>query len=160
MRRSELEVTDINGIEEILLQCKTCHIAMVDNGSPYLVPMSYGYKIFDDKKLELYFHSASEGRKIDVLKRNNKVCFELSCEGSPVNSETPCSSGYYFSSVIGFGEVEFLDDIEGKSNALSFMYKHQTGKNAVFSAEQVKNVSVFRIVSTDFTGKKKQRPHK
>jgi len=41
MRRKDREITDINGIEEILLQCKTCHVAMVDDGTPYVVPLSY-----------------------------------------------------------------------------------------------------------------------
>jgi nitroimidazol reductase NimA-like FMN-containing flavoprotein (pyridoxamine 5'-phosphate oxidase superfamily) len=45
MIRKDREVTDINSIEEILKQCKTCHVAMVDDGLPYVVPLSYGYKI-------------------------------------------------------------------------------------------------------------------
>ena len=158
MRRSDREITDINGIEEILLRCKTCHIAMVDDGMPYAVPMSYGYKISDKKKLELYFHSAPEGRKIDVLKRNNRVCFELSCEGEAVHSETPCNSGYYYSSVIGFGEAEFIEDAESKSDALSIMFKHQTGKDVSFNVEQVNSVCVFKIISADYTGKMKPKP--
>jgi len=40
MRRKDREVTDINEIEEILNQCKTCHVAMVDSGAPCVVPLS------------------------------------------------------------------------------------------------------------------------
>ena len=36
MRRKDREVTDIKGVEEILLLCKTCHVAMVDDGAPYV----------------------------------------------------------------------------------------------------------------------------
>ena len=158
MRRKDREVTDITGIEEILSQCKTCHVAMVDEGSPYVVPLSYGYKILKGNVLELYFHSALEGRKIDVLKRNNKVCFEVSYEGEPVNSETPCNSGYYFASVIGFGEAVFIEGNDEKNEALSVMFKHQAGREVTFTAEQIKSVCVFKIVSSDFTGKKKPRP--
>ena len=158
MRRNDREVTDIKGIEEILQECKTCHIAMVDRGTPYVVPLSYGYKILDGNVLELYFHSALEGRKLEVLKRNNKVCFEMSYEGEPVHSETPCNSGYYFASVIGFGEAVFIEDIGEKYEALSVMFKHQTGKDVVFTAEQAGSVCVFKVVSSDFTGKKKSQP--
>jgi len=42
------------------------------------------YFWYKENVLELYFHSATEGRKLDVLKRNNKVCFEISYEGEPV----------------------------------------------------------------------------
>jgi nitroimidazol reductase NimA-like FMN-containing flavoprotein (pyridoxamine 5'-phosphate oxidase superfamily) len=160
MRRNDWEVTDMGGIEEILLQCKTCHVAMVDGGTPYVVPLSYGYNILEDGVLELYFHSAPEGRKLDVLKQNNNVCFEMSSEGEPVHSETPCNSGYYFASVIGFGEAVFIDDPEEKREALSAMFRRQTGKDTAITAEQAESVCVFKIVSTDFTGKKKPRPSK
>jgi uncharacterized protein len=155
MRRKEREVTDINGIEEILIQCKTCHVAMVDDGLPYVVPLSYGYKILKGNALELYFHSAPEGRKLDVLKCNNKVCFEMAYEGEPAHSETPCNSGYYYASIIGFGEVVFLERTDEKGEALSVMFKHQTGRDVTFTAEQTKSVCVFKIVSREFTGKEK-----
>jgi nitroimidazol reductase NimA-like FMN-containing flavoprotein (pyridoxamine 5'-phosphate oxidase superfamily) len=158
MRRKDREITDMNGIEEILLQCKTCHVAMVDEDLPYVVPLSYGYQILNGNMLELHFHSALKGRKLDILKHNNKVCFEMSYEGELVHTETPCDSGYYFASVIGYGEVVFIEDIDEKCKSLSIMTKHQTGEDATFTAEQAKSVCVFKIVSTDFTGKKKPKP--
>ena len=158
MRRNDREITDITKIEEILHACKTCHVAMVNDGAPYLVPLSYGYKLLANNVLELYFHSASEGRKLDILRRNNMVCFEVSREGEPVHSETPCDSGYYFASVIGFGEAVFVNDTNEKREALTNMFRHQTGKNGTITAEQAENVLVFKIVSTDFTGKGKPCP--
>lgn len=153
MRRNDREVTDISGIEDILLQCKTCHVAMVDDGAPYVVPLSYGYKFLDGNTLELYFHSALEGRKIDILKRNHKVCFEMSYEGEPIHSDIPCNSGYCYASVIGFGKAVFIWDADEKCDALSIMFKHQARKNIDFTAEQAEAVCVFKIVSMDFTGK-------
>ena len=158
MRRSDREVKDINGVEEILRQCKTCHVAMVDNGLPYVVPLSYGYRFPDENTLELYFHSALEGRKLDILRRNKKVCFEMSHEGEPVHAETPCNSGYYYVSVIGFGEAVIIEDTNEKCEALSIMFKHQAGRNVTFTAVQTESVCVFKIVSSDFAGKKKPRP--
>jgi len=157
MLRKDREVTDIDEIEEILLKCRTCHVAMIDSGTPYVVPLSYGYVIIDGTILELYFHSALEGKKIDVLKRNNKVCFEISYEGEPVHSESPCNSGYYYASVIGFGEAVFIEDADEKCNALSVIAVHHTGKAASFTAKQAETVCVFKIISTVCTGKKKPR---
>jgi len=157
MRRKDRQVTDIYGIEDILKQCRTAHVAMVDNGSPYVVPLSYGYKIINGNVLELYFHSAPEGRKLDVLKRNNKVCFEMAQKGEPVHSDNPCKAGYYYASIIGFGEAVFIEQEEEKGDALSIMVKHQSGKDVRFTAEQTKGVCVFKIVSKEFTGKKKKK---
>ena len=159
MRRKDREVTDINEIEKILFQSKTCHVAMVNDGVPYVVPLSYGYKILDGKLLELYFHSAMEGKKIEILKKNNKVCFEMAYEGEPVHSDTPCNSGYYIASVIGYGITIFIDDADKKCEALSIMFKHQTGKEVTFTASHVENICVFKVISSDFTGKRKPTPN-
>ena len=158
MRRRDREVSGIDGIEEILLLCKTCHVAMIDGGAPYIVPLSYGYSILEGNVLELYFHSAPSGRKLDILRRSNKVCFEMAYEGEPVHTESPCNSGYYYSSVIGSGSVEFIDDPYEKCRALSVMFRHQSGKDVIFTAEQADSVCVFKIISADFTGKKKNHP--
>ena len=158
MRRKDREISDLNAIEVILLQCRTCHVAMVDEGAPYVTPLSYGYTIQAGNLLELYFHSAAEGRKLDILRRNNQVCFEMSYEGEPINVANPCNSGYYFASVIGFGAVEFLEDPAEKCQALSLIFKHQTGQDLTFTPEQAHSVRVFKIASKDFTGKKKAKP--
>jgi nitroimidazol reductase NimA-like FMN-containing flavoprotein (pyridoxamine 5'-phosphate oxidase superfamily) len=158
MRRNDREVKGREEIEDIILQCKTCHVAMVDDGTPYIVPLSFGHR-FIGGRLELYFHSAHEGRKISILKKNNRVCFEMSDEGEPLFPEVPCKSGYFYASVIGNGEAFFIEDAAEKCDALSIMFKHQSGRDVVFTPEQAGTVCVFKIVSSDFTGKKKPRPN-
>lgn len=158
MRRRDREVTEVNEIEEIIKQCKTCHIAMVDDGVPYVVPLNFGY-ILNENALTLYFHSAHEGKKLDILHKNSKVCFEMSYEGQPFHTETPCNSGYYFSSIIGFGNVEFVEEVNEKCKALSLLMKHQADRNVEFNEAQANSVCVFKISSTDFTGKRKPMPN-
>lgn len=158
MRRKDREVTHLDEIKEILKSCKTCHVAMVDEGKPYVIPLSFGYEMIDDE-LSLYFHCAKEGRKIDILHRNNSVCFEMCCEGEPINAhKTPCNSGFYFASVIGYGKVEFITDINEKIKALTLLVKHQAGIDAQFTERQAEAVCILKIVSNDFTGKRKLRP--
>lgn len=155
MRRKDREVTDVLGLKEILDMCKTCHVAMVDNGKPYVVPLSFGYRLLEDGTLELYFHSAKEGRKMDILRNNPLVCFEMSQEGETVHADTPCNSGYYYSSLIGNGEVCFLNEVQEKCGALSRMFYQQTGQEIEFQEKQAETVCVYKIVSRDFTGKRK-----
>jgi nitroimidazol reductase NimA-like FMN-containing flavoprotein (pyridoxamine 5'-phosphate oxidase superfamily) len=157
MRRKDWEVTDINEIMSIIGKCRVCHLAMTDKGLPYIVPLSYGY-MFNGNTLTLYFHSAAEGRKIDILKENSSVCFEMSCEGELGLFENPCNSGYYYESVIGSGRVDFVEDVDEKCMALSLLMKHQTKRDFVFNEKQANSVCVFKVVSTDFTGKKKPNP--
>jgi len=65
MRRKDKEIKEIKDIEEILHKATVCRVAMVSNNSPYIVPLNFGYK---DRCL--YFHSAGEGKKLDILREN------------------------------------------------------------------------------------------
>ena len=156
MRRGDREVTDLRNIEEIIKKCKTCHIAMVDNGLPYIVPMSFGYK-FVNNRLNIYLHCAYEGRKVDILKTNPNVCFEMSLEGEPIHSSIPCNSGYYYESAIGTGNVMFVEDVSEKCMALTYIVKQQTDKEYVFTKQQSDSVCVFKVEVETLTGKRKPK---
>ena len=156
MRRKDREVTDIKVITSILDMCKTVSVAMMDEEMPYIVPLSYGYE-FKDDSLVLYLHCAKEGRKLDILKRNNKVCFSIFNEGEPLYAQTPCNSGYYYSSIIGNGLAEFIEDADEKRYALKKMFEHQAGQSVEFTKEQAETVCVFQIICNDYTGKVKPK---
>lgn len=159
MRRKDREVTDIREIEQIIRGSKVCHVAMADDGKPYLVPMNFGYEL-KNGILTLYFHCAKEGRKLDILKKNNNVCFEMCIEGEPVYAkETPCKSGYYYQSVIGNGKMELVSDVQEKCKGLSLLMKQVADVEVVFQEAQADTVFVLKITSEDFTGKKKQPPY-
>lgn len=85
-------------------------IALSDNNNPYMVPMNFGYK---DRYL--YLHSSPEGRKIEILKENNKVSFGVEIKTELVKSESACNWGMKYMSVIGEGYAEFLEDSKRKS---------------------------------------------
>lgn len=156
MRRKDREITDIHVITDMLDQCKTACVAMMDREVPYVIPLSYGYEMKEDA-LVLYFHCAKEGRKIDILKYDNRVCFTIFNEGEPLYTETPCNSGYYYSSIIGNGVAEFIENSADKQYALNKMFAHQSGKDIAFTETQADSVCVFKIVSKDFTAKQKMK---
>lgn len=157
MRRQDRAVTELSEIKNILDRCKTASVAMIDKDIPYVLPLSYGYELQDDGSLVLYFHGAKEGRKIDVLKQNNQVCFTIFSEGEPLHAEVPCDSGYYYASIIGNGVAEFIEDSAEKRFALAKMFERQTGRQVQFTEGQASSVCVFKIVSKDYTGKQKTR---
>jgi len=156
MRRKDRAVTNLDEIAAILALCKTCHLAMNDNGMPYVVPLSFGSE-FNNGIITLYFHSAYEGRKIDILRRNNAVCFEMCDEGEPFSIGTPCNSGYYYSSLIGFGKAVFVTDPTEKCRALTCLMRQQSDAAVAFTPAQAETVCVFKVVTSDFTGKHKPK---
>ena len=91
MRRKDREITGRENIEPILRACKTCRVAMIADGAPYVVPLNFGYT-WDDDGLTLYFHSGLKGKKIDALRADPRVCFELDTEQG-VTGEGDIASG-------------------------------------------------------------------
>ncbi len=81
MRREDKEINDIATIEGIIRKARVCRLALSENGQPYIVPLCFGYK--DNN---LYFHSAGEGKKLDIIKKNNNVCFEFDIDLELVKS--------------------------------------------------------------------------
>ena len=75
MRKKDREIKDTKELEEILQKADVCRIAFAVDGIPYIVTMNFGY-IWKDS-LTLYFHCAKEGKKLELMKRNNMVCFEM-----------------------------------------------------------------------------------
>jgi len=161
MRRKDREITDINQKINIIKKCKVCRIALSENNMPYIVPLNYGYN-FENDRLTLFFHSALEGKKIDIIKNNSNACFEIDCDAKLIEGEKACDYGYSFKSIIGFGEIIILENPEEKIDGLNQIMKHQTEKETVydFSNDEIKNVCVFKMLVKEFTGKQKDFPPK
>lgn len=157
LTRREREVTDINEIREILDKAMVVHIGMIDEGEPYVVPMNYGYTL-ENGELCLYLHGATKGRKIDAMKENPKVFFELECDVAPFEGAYACQYGTAYASVMGMGKAEILENTEDKKSGLSIIMKTQTGKDFTFEDKMVSMVSVIKITAKDFTAKKRPKP--
>lgn len=88
MRRNDREIKDRKDIDGIIRRCLVCHLATCDNGQPYVVPLNFGY----DGRF-LYFHAAPEGRKIDIINKNNRVGFEFDILHEIVTAQQACDWG-------------------------------------------------------------------
>ena len=157
MTRREREVTNINDIINILDTAKVLHLGLVDGDEAYVVPMNYGYTLTDGK-LTLWLHGAKRGKKLDLMRANPKVFFEMECGLQPFEGEIACKYGISYSSIMGRGKAEIIEDIEEKKNALSFLMKTQTGKDFEFEDKMATVVSVIRIDVTEFTAKHRPSP--
>ncbi|MBL7005658.1 MAG: pyridoxamine 5'-phosphate oxidase family protein [Spirochaetia bacterium] len=151
MRRSDLEILDKSIIEDILNTNTICRIGLVDGEDPYIVPMSYGYT--PDC---IYMHAAPEGKKIDLLKIHNRVCFEVSDSIEMISSETACGFSVQYRSVIGFGKAELVSDPDEKQQGFQLIMHQHTGKGTWdIPPAALESVSVIRIRIDSLTGKQK-----
>ena len=155
--KREREVTDINEIKEILDKSMIVHVGMVDDGEPYVVPMNYGYTL-ENGELCIYLHGATVGRKIDIIKKNPKVFFEMECDVTPFEGKVACQYGTTYASVMGRGTAVVLENSADKIDGLTKFMKTQTGKDFTFDEKMVSIVNVIKITATDFTAKKRPKP--
>ena len=158
MRRKEREIVDITEKLALIGNCTVCRLGLCRDEQPYIVPLNYGYA-FENDILTLYFHGAREGKKIDMIKRNNRACFEIDCEHELLEAETACAYSFAFASVTGFGRIEFIEDIEEKIRALNIFMARQTGKAMEHSYPKamLNAVCVYKLVVEEFTGKRRSR---
>jgi len=177
MRRKDREVLGDENIAKIIEQCTTCHVAMMDDaGVPYVIPLSFGYSL-KDGVLELYFHCAHVGKKLDCIRKNPNVAFSMCVENRiEIHEDVYCKSGRFYASVVGQGEAEIVEDVAEKCRGLSLLMDRQTAgalqsassapsmyaasqsaapRKFEFTPAQAAAVTVFKITSTNFTGKAK-----
>jgi len=159
MRRSDKEVTSPREIAEILTRAEVCRLALNDGGYPYIVPMNFGFGDPEEGEREgekaLFFHSALQGKKIDLLRRDPRVAFEVDVDTELVTSEEACSFTMRYRSVCGRGRVRFLEDDEAKRRALNRIMGHYTGKGDWdFPEKMLKAIAVFVLEIEEISAKK------
>ena len=157
MTKRERQVTDPQQIKEILDTAQVVHLGLCVDNEPYVVPMNYGYTM-EAGKLTLYLHSAVRGRKLDMIRANPKVFFEMDCHRKPFEGNLPCQYGLSYSSLMGRGTASIVEDVEEKKKAMSILMKTQTDKDFSFEDRLVSIVTVIRIDAAEYTAKHRPLP--
>ena len=146
MRRFRQELSENESLE-ILKKGKVAVMAVDgDDDYPYAVPLNY---VFHNGNI--YVHSASQGHKVDALKRNPK-CSLCIIDKDDVIPEKFTS---YFRSVIAFGKAEFITSEDTKIKALQLLCdKYSPGLNPSEEINKsLRRVTVIRIRLERITGK-------
>jgi nitroimidazol reductase NimA-like FMN-containing flavoprotein (pyridoxamine 5'-phosphate oxidase superfamily) len=146
--------------EAVIKACDICFVGMADtDGTPYVLPMNFGYC-----EGTAYLHSAQEGRKIDILKRNPNVCITF-CTTDKLNCQHPdvaCSYSMHALSVVAWGKVAFEEDFEVKTKMLDLFMKHYSDKTFRYSPPAVRNVKMWKVtletITCKETGLRASRP--
>lgn len=156
MRRKDREITETSEILKIMKQCDSCSVAFFDQEFPYVIPMNFGVE-YQNGEVSLYFHSAEIGKKLDLIRKNGNVAFEMSCSHRLVTGESACSFTMEYESVCGNGHLEILDD-EAKVKALNLLMSHYA-KDQSFNFEEsaLKKVVVMRLRVNELYGKRLKR---
>jgi len=149
MRHKEREIQSRDAIDNIIASNGVCRLGLCYNHRPYIVPVSFGY----DGSC-IYFHTGTEGMKIDYMTANNQVCFEMEHDVRIIgNTDRACKWTHSFYSVIGFGKVREITDAQEKIVALNQIMKHYSGKEWEFEPQMLDSTRVWCIAIEQVTGK-------
>ena len=144
-------ITDQNEIDEIKNKCEVCYVSMIDsNNRPYVLPFNFGYN-----NGVVYLHSSKKGLKIDILKSNPSVCIAFSTDHQLrfQSEQMACSYSMKYRSVLAFGKVEFIDDIDQKVEFLNVVMSHYTDKDFTYSTPSLREVCTYKVNVEKFTAK-------
>ncbi len=149
MRRHEKQIRSRSEMEEIISRSTVCRLAMTDGDRPYLVPLCFGYR-----NGSLFFHSALQGRKVDILKRNPNVCFAFDIDQEVTAAERACGWSIRYRSVVGFGKARMVEEEDDKRKALEIIMENYSEGEHSFDDSEVSSVLIIRVDIEEMTGKK------
>jgi uncharacterized protein len=149
MRRKDREIVDQAAIRAVMEEAQVCRIGLSDDGVPYVVPMNFGLG-----ERCVYLHCARQGRKIDIIRKNDRVCFEMDILREVYRHELGCGCSTRFDSIIGFGRAAVVEEPGEKRLALDRIMEHYGAEGPFSYAEEFFiKATVIRIDIESITGK-------
>jgi nitroimidazol reductase NimA-like FMN-containing flavoprotein (pyridoxamine 5'-phosphate oxidase superfamily) len=143
-----MKFVEMEKVENIISKAKVCRLGLSENNQPYVVPMSFGYH-----EMALYFHTGKKGKKMEILKNNQNVCFEMEAGLEIVPAENPCKWNMLYESVVGFGRALILEDPAEKRKALDVIVKHYGGTVMAYDEKRVDGLAVIKVEIDSMTGR-------
>ncbi len=150
MRIKEKEITKRDELDQIILNSLICHLSCSLNDQPYFVPLSFGY---DGNAV--YFHTAQEGKKIDILLENPHVCLGFEQDVTiHTDPDLACRWSFHYQSVIATGIAEVVIHPKDRQDAIKQIMLHYSDKDWEILEKELSRITIWQIILTEITGKK------
>ena len=168
MRREQLMITDQNELKAVLKKAIVCHLALNNTGcAPYIVTMNFGSEFAPNEKpaenlpfpLTFWFHSASEGLKLDLLRADPRVGFQVESDVRLVKGPgiTACEWGMEYESIVGSGLLTIASADHERRRGLLHIMKHYGGEDLPITDQAFAETLVLSLQAAEFTGKRSRR---
>ena len=154
MRRKDRAVTSPSEIVEIMSRCEVLHLAIAAQPAPYLLPVNFG---MEPDGMTLYVHGAMEGTKYDLLAKNDQVGFEMECTSGLVLDEASHSCTMNYESVMGWGTVSEVTDLDGKLHALDRIMAQYHSEVFFYDPAVAERTRILCLRIQEHTGKRRTK---
>lgn len=155
MRRKDKEITDLKEVIDILDHSDVIRLAMNNGDFPYIVPVNFCYELTPNNQIIFYIHGAKAGTKVELLRQNPLLSFELDTGHQLITNEKACKYSFDYASIIGNGYATFIEESTAKIAACKIMMnKFAPNKTFTFTEGDVKPIVVIKIEVQAYTAKK------
>ena len=137
-------------INEIIRSCKTCYVALSENGQPYVLPMNFALE--GDY---IILHSAQSGRMWETVKKNPKVGINWTLGENLAwqDERVGCSYRVKSKSVIVEGEAEIIEDYDEKYRLMEVFMAQYSSREFKFGKPSIVNVGILKVKIEKITAK-------
>ena len=154
MRKADREIKSKEEIIDIIKRCDVIRLAFNNGDYPYILPLNFGFEVKNDKVI-FYLHSALEGTKVDIMKKDNRASFEMDTKHELQYYEEKGYCTMSYESVIGRGIIRILPE-EEKMNALKKLMGHyHKSEDTYFNPAAISRTLVYSLEVEEMTAKKK-----
>lgn len=105
LARKNKEISKEECLELLMTEARGTLAVNGDGGYPYAMPMNHFYNAEDGC---IYFHCGRAGHRLDAIRRSDKASFCVCERGERADGDW----AFTVRSVIAFGKIEVLDDID------------------------------------------------
>ncbi len=154
MLRKEREMRKDDALR-FLQEAKVGRLGVCQNDQSYVVPVLF---VYDAETNAIYIHSSKKGKKIEIMKANPNVCFEIDQMFEIILNKSPCNCDVAYRSVIVFGKASFIDSPKDKVKALNMLLrKYFKEANSTTSPEMANPTQIIRIKVASIVGKENKK---
>jgi nitroimidazol reductase NimA-like FMN-containing flavoprotein (pyridoxamine 5'-phosphate oxidase superfamily) len=144
-------ITNEQELLTVIEKADSCVMAMVGTDlAPYAIPMNFGYH-----QQTIYLHTAKEGKKVGILKQHPSVCLVFSVDHllRYQNEDVACSWSMKYRSVLIYGKVEFIDDVNERIEAMNHIMHKYAAKDFKYSMPAIREVLPFKVLIEKIEGR-------
>lgn len=138
-------------MEAILREQDLGYLGLEQEGRPYVAPLNYAYT--DGR---IIFHCALEGRKLDAIAANPRVCFTVARQFEGVSPHEGTRCHLDSDSVICFGRARVLEEFAEKAAALNAFNRAFRPTAPDLAPERVASCAAVEIAIEEMTGRRER----
>lgn len=160
-RRADRTIRDDDWIKTFLKHADWGVLATSLDGQPFVNSNLF---VYVENAHALYLHTATEGRTIENLRANPRVCFTAGQMGRLLPAKTALNFSVAYASVVVFGTAQRITDAAEAETALQalldkyFPHLRPETDYRPITPEEVAHTAVIRIQIEHWSAKRKQAP--